>query len=139
MPIGTEIVASSDGEVVLVEEQFSDTDHIPGHENVIVVLHDDGTFARYLHLTKNGALVDIGDSVYQLDVIGLSGNSGISTGPHLHFDVMRVVAGDDEFCAPQRHVSSDPRHCTTVPLSFLNTPVTECGHRFGVFHEAFSF
>ena len=139
MPIGTEIVASRDGEVILAEEQFSDSDHTPGNENVIIVLHDDGTFARYFHLTKNGALVNVGDRVNQLDVIGLSGNSGNSTGPHLHFDVMEVVGGDGEFCVPQRFTNSDPRHCTTVPLSFLNSPVTDCGLRFGVSYEAFSF
>ncbi len=139
MPIGTEIVASRAGEVFQVEEQFSDTDHTPGHENVVIVVHDDRTFARYFHLTKNGALVNVGDRVNQLDVIGLSGNSGNSTGPHLHFDVMEVVAGGDEFCVPQRDASSDPRHCTSVPLSFLNSPVTDCGLRFGKFYEAFSF
>ena len=139
MPIGTEIVASRDGEVFLVEEQFSDTDHTPGHENVVIVLHDDGTFARYFHLTKNGALVNVGDRVNQLDVIGLSGNSGNSTGPHLHFDVMEVVDDGDEFCMPQHDENSDPRHCTTVPLSFLNSPVTDCGLRVGVFCVAVSF
>ena len=138
MPIGTEIVASRDGEVFLVEEQFSDNDHTSGHENAVIVLHDDGTFARYFHLTKNGALVNVGDRVNQLDVIGLSGNSGNSTGPHLHFDVMEVVDDGDEFCMPQRDASSDPRHCSTVPLSFLTSSVTDCGLRFGAFYEAFS-
>ena len=60
---------------------------VPGEENVIVIKHSDETFGRYYHLTKGGALVSVGDKVSQGDKIGLSGNSGASAGPHLHFDV----------------------------------------------------
>jgi murein DD-endopeptidase MepM/ murein hydrolase activator NlpD len=55
MPIGAEIVASRDGIVVLLEEQYSDDDHSNGHENFVDVRHADGTEAQYVHLTTNGS------------------------------------------------------------------------------------
>ncbi|WP_277619852.1 M23 family metallopeptidase [Chryseobacterium angstadtii] len=48
-------------------------------------MHPDGTFAQYYHLKQNGVKVNIGDQVKKGDVIGLSGNTGWSKGPHLHF------------------------------------------------------
>lgn len=89
MPISTEVMAARSGEVIKVVEQNSDGTRKPGEENVIVIKHPDGTFGRYYHLTKEGALVSVGNRVKQGDKIGLSGNSGASAGPHLHFDVTR--------------------------------------------------
>jgi murein DD-endopeptidase MepM/ murein hydrolase activator NlpD len=60
-----------------------------GEENVIVIRHRDGTYGRYYHLTHNGARVAVGDDVKENQVIGLSGDSGASAGPHLHFDVTK--------------------------------------------------
>ena len=56
--------------------------------NVIMVCHDDGTVAVYAHLKHQGALVNIGEHVFAGQVIGLSGNTGYTTGPHLHFALM---------------------------------------------------
>ncbi|MGB5556001.1 MAG: M23 family metallopeptidase, partial [Flavobacteriaceae bacterium] len=55
--------------------------------NRVVIMHDDNTYAHYMHLTKNGALVHSGDEVVQGDSIGLSGNTGLAGFPHLHFVV----------------------------------------------------
>jgi len=103
MPIGTQVFAMRDGRVVAVEEQFPDlaagttpTAADETRANFVRVLHTDGTFAVYLHLTKDGADVAVSDLVTAgTTVIGRSGNSGFSKGPHLHVAVtrLRVDAG----------------------------------------------
>jgi hypothetical protein len=55
--------------------------------NYIVIDHGDGTFGDYWHLQHDGVSVQVGDVVCKGDIIGLSGNTGFSTGPHLHFAV----------------------------------------------------
>ncbi len=59
------------------------------HANYIVIAHNDGTYAQYVHLRKEGAIVKIGDTVKQGEPIGYSGNTGLSTEPHLHFAVYK--------------------------------------------------
>ena len=86
LAIGDTIIASRAGEVVAVREQFADGTRICGQqmENLVFIEHDDGTIMSYVHLTTNGALVDVGQQVAQGEPIGLSGDSGCSSGPHLH-------------------------------------------------------
>ncbi len=67
MPIGTPLVAGRSGTVVRIEERFVDDDNLVGHENFIIIEHDDGTFPHYWHLTNEGALVNVGDTVLQLE------------------------------------------------------------------------
>jgi hypothetical protein len=81
MPVGTDILAMRAGLVVRVEESYYDGDHVPGHENHVNVQHEDGTVARYAHLTNLGALVQVGDLVQQGQPIGLSGDTGNSRAP----------------------------------------------------------
>lgn len=88
---GTEVLAAREGTVVAIKE---DSNHgcksqkCKGHSNYILVYHDeDGTFASYVHLKKDGAKVKAGDKVKAGQVIGYSGNTGWSSGPHLHFEV----------------------------------------------------
>ncbi|MDI6779093.1 MAG: M23 family metallopeptidase [Bacteroidota bacterium] len=106
MPIGSIVTAARSGSVVFIEESFSDEDYGIEKANVVVILHADGTFGRYIHLTKNGALVKVNQIVAQGDPIGLSGSSGYSPMPHLHFD---VTTG-----CPQSN-------CQTIPICFKNT------------------
>ncbi len=84
MPIGSTIVASRRGEVVHVEERGFDGEF---PNNLVVVYHNDGTYAQYMHLTRNGAIVEIGDFVEKGDEIGYSGATGLAGYPHLHFVV----------------------------------------------------
>jgi murein DD-endopeptidase MepM/ murein hydrolase activator NlpD len=57
--------------------------------NIIVIQHDDSSRAGYWHLQYNGSFVNIGDTVKQGQLIGLSGKTGYTLFPHLHFLVWR--------------------------------------------------
>lgn len=89
MQIGTQICAAREGTVVYIRKNYTDRDNIAGHENYVIVSHTDSTFARYVHITQNGSRVNIGDKVKKGDLLALSGNSGSSGPPHLHFDVTK--------------------------------------------------
>lgn len=58
-------------------------------------MHEDSTYGRYAHLTKNGALVDIGMQIEVDDTLALSGSSGAVHYPHLHFDVTKEYPQED--------------------------------------------
>ena len=92
MKTGTKISAARDGIVIEVVQNFDrggiGNRFLP-RGNHIGILHDDGTISFYWHLKKNGSLVNVFDSVKKGQVIGLSGNTGFSLFPHLHFEVRR--------------------------------------------------
>lgn len=90
MEIGTEVYAARGGTVVSIKENSnSGCRHAgcKGKSNYIVICHDDGTMANYIHLKYNGSLVKEGQKVEAGELIGYSGNTGWSSGPHLHFEV----------------------------------------------------
>ena len=87
--MGDPVFASREGQVIIVNDQFSDDDHIEGHENNVFIEHADGTVIRYTHLMQGSAEVVTGQQVVQGDLLGLAGNSGNSAGPHLHFQAFR--------------------------------------------------
>jgi murein DD-endopeptidase MepM/ murein hydrolase activator NlpD len=76
-PQGTPIVATADGEVIMAE--FSG-----GYGNYIAIKHK-YLISTYSHLSK--ILIHSGDSVHRGDIIAYSGDSGIATGPHLHYEI----------------------------------------------------
>ncbi len=129
MPIGTTIVASRAGKVVAVREQFKDWNGKDLAENYIFIKHQDGTVARYFHLTHDGALVSEGDFVSQGQVIAKSGNTGQSGGPHLHFDV--------QSCGPNLPPNYNKMPCgQTLPIVFKNTSAHQCGMQAGEKYRA---
>jgi murein DD-endopeptidase MepM/ murein hydrolase activator NlpD len=92
MPIGTGIRAARGGSIVVVKDAYADVGgsvENRGQTNAIYILHDDGTFGVYAHLRRGSALVRPGQRVQMGQLIAQSGNSGYSTGPHLHFAVLR--------------------------------------------------
>ena len=88
MKRGTKILAARDGVVVRVKEDGNkgglNKKYRP-YGNNIVIQHADGSRAGYWHLQYNGALVNVGDSVKTGQVIALSGKTGYTALPHLHF------------------------------------------------------
>lgn len=90
MPEGTPIVAARAGVVVKTENQQAGRGDNPAG-NFVRILHDDGTMGVYLHLQKGSVTVREGQRVEQGSLLARSGNTGNSTGPHLHFVVQRNV------------------------------------------------
>ncbi len=78
-PIGTPVYASCGGTVAKAGWGS-------GYGYVVYINHEDGRQTRYGHLSK--VLVKAGQSVKQGDKIALSGNTGVSTGPHIHFEIL---------------------------------------------------
>lgn len=99
--IGTPVLAARAGTVMQVESDFSKAglkrEKYGGRANFVRILHDDGTMALYAHMATDGVYVRVGQKVELGQRIGLSGNTGFTTGPHLHFVVqanrgMRLVS-----------------------------------------------
>ena len=78
VPQGTTVRASRGGQVITAG-------WVGGYGNCVIIDHGDGVATRYGHLSE--VLVSVGQYVDQGDQIALSGNTGRSTGPHLHFEI----------------------------------------------------
>jgi len=93
MPIGTDVHAARAGIVFEVASSNfrggGDAERYAESANIIRILHDDGTHALYAHLNWHGIRVRPGDRVERGEYIAESGNTGFSSGPHLHFAVMQ--------------------------------------------------
>ncbi len=92
IPIGTPVVAARSGVVIASRTDSNIGGGDPRFEkdaNEVRVKHSDGTIAVYGHLGKDASLVREGEFVLQGEIIATSGNSGFSTGPHLHYEVVK--------------------------------------------------
>ena len=92
MPVGTPIIAARDGIIAAVKSDSSIGGPFSVYSNdanFISIYHSDGTIANYFHLKKDGVVVNEGQEVKRGDLIGYSGSTGFSSGPHLHFEVVR--------------------------------------------------
>jgi murein DD-endopeptidase MepM/ murein hydrolase activator NlpD len=93
LPIGTDIFAARGGIVFdVASKNFQgglDLVKDAPLANIVKILHDDGTYALYAHLNWNSIRVKPGDSVQRGEYIADSGNTGFSSGPHLHFAVLK--------------------------------------------------
>jgi murein DD-endopeptidase MepM/ murein hydrolase activator NlpD len=97
MPIGTPVYAARGGTVIEVASDFFENGlnaAVDGpRANVVRVLHDDGTMSLYGHLNWNSIRVVPGQRVARGEYLADSGNTGFTTGPHLHFVVQRNKGG----------------------------------------------
>ena len=90
MEEGTPIMAAREGIVAEVKEDSNwgcPSADCARDGNYILIMHRDGTFAGYWHLQYKGVSVKVGERVSAGQVIGTSGNTGWTSGPHLHFEV----------------------------------------------------
>lgn len=107
MPFNTNIIASRSGEVIASQDHNPDvSDCSGGKENWVFILHDDGTVMQYVHLKQNSIVVNKGDLVEQGQYLGLSGNSGCSSGPHTHVALFKDRTNYDRQ--------------STIPLNYKN-------------------
>jgi len=93
MNVGTKIYAARAGTVVKVKQDSKKGGFdrkFSAHGNYVTIEHDDSTFATYYHLKHNGATVRVGNDVRKGSLIAYSGNTGYSSGPHLHFAVFKA-------------------------------------------------
>ena len=108
MPEGTPVYAARGGLVVKVKD---DSDRggasmkYDQYNNYVLIRHDDGTLGHYCHLQKGGVVVHPGDVVKTGQFIAHSGNTGFSSGAHLHFCVF---------------MTKDGRERESVPVKFRN-------------------
>jgi murein DD-endopeptidase MepM/ murein hydrolase activator NlpD len=118
MPEGTRVCAARGGLVVKVKAD-SDRggsgikyDHF---NNYVLIRHDDGTLGHYCHLKKGGVKVKVGQTVKPGDWIALSGNTGFSSGPHLHFCVFKTKDGRERLSIPVKF-----RNASGEPVTLVN-------------------
>lgn len=105
MPTDTEVRAARGGRVVQLYEDSDvggEAEEYKDKSNYVVIEHEDGTFGDYAHLSKNGVLVNIGQRIHEGQLIALSGNTGYSSGPHLHFMVVKVREDGTNVTIPVR-------------------------------------
>lgn len=111
-PSGTPIFSSEEGTVTAVGDQ--DRFCYRGAYGKFIVVKHDGLTTLYAHLSR--PLVSVGQKVNRGDLIGYSGNTGYSTGPHIHFTVyasQTFYMGTSRYCGPM------PYGAPLNPLDYL--------------------
>jgi murein DD-endopeptidase MepM/ murein hydrolase activator NlpD len=137
MPKGTAVVAARPGVVIDVTLRHQDGGFDPSFldkANTIAVAHDDGTVAEYAHLSPGPDLVKPGQRVSAGDLLGYSGNTGYSSGPHLHFIVSKPTVADGKVTRtslPVTFYANDPpvrfsaQAGTTVTANYRSTAIAQ--------------
>ena len=135
MPVGTQIHSARDGIVTDIKYDSSvggPHQRYSRHSNYIIIMHSDATFANYAHLKKNGVMVRKGERVKAGQMIGLSGNTGYSSGPHLHFDVFKYDNQGRSRNLPVRFYDHQLKPLTEVTEGYYYYAVDSAGPAFDI-------
>lgn len=135
------VIASKSGKVIYPtstsQTSYRDNGHYGntdggGYGNYVMIEHNDGSYTLYAHLAQNSITVLAGDIVKQGQVIGKLGNSGSSTGPHLHFEVIKdgtkkyplnyISAENPRPKTPQNIVGTSAKQSVCLNLKELGVP-----------------
>ncbi len=111
MPVETPIYAARSGVVLEVQNDYFNGGTLQAYvhqANSVRILHDDGSMAVYAHLELEKAQVAAGQQVYEGELIAYSGNTGFTTGPHLHFAI-QVNRGMELVSVPFQFIFPDGR------------------------------
>jgi len=125
MPEGTELRAARGGRVVRVKDDSNvggRTMRFDQYNNFIIIRHEDGTLGHYCHLKENGIKVTPGQVVQTGEAIALSGNTGFSSGAHLHFCVYKTQDGRQRVTIPVKFQAANGRAVTLVEGSRYRAP-----------------
>jgi len=121
MPVNTSIYAARSGIVIEVNNDFyrgGTKQAYKARANSIRILHEDGSMAVYAHLALETAQVYTGLKVFAGQLIGYSGNTGFSSGPHLHFAV-QINKGMELVSIPFQFTKADGSVDKPIAGSFL--------------------
>jgi len=125
MPEGTEVRAARGGRVVKVKDDSNTgggTMQFDPYNNFVLIRHEDGTLGHYCHLKKDGVRVTPGQIVRTGEVIALSGNTGFSSGAHLHFCVFKTLDGRERVTIPVKFEDAEGRAVTLVEARQYRAP-----------------
>ncbi len=128
--IGVPVFAAQDGVVVATHDGEDDmnTEWAGQPANFVIIDHGFGREAWYFHLKKNSVAVAVNDTVFAGHQLGLCASSGVSTGPHLHYEIHDNFTVYEPFAGP----------CHAGDSGWEAQPVLDRSaylHDFGVTHE----
>lgn len=123
-PSGTPVYAAADGTVAAARVER-------GYGRIVRLSHGDGVETRYAHLSRFARGLGTGQRVRQGDVIGRVGSTGLSTGPHLHFEIVLGGQAVDPARQPAQatRLSGDEWQAFQAARARLATALAQMGQR----------
>lgn len=110
MKVGTKVFAAREGIVTHLKKNGKNggpKKKFLDEANYITIRHPDGTYGKYTHLIHNGIIVKVGQRIKRGQLIGYSGNTGYTSGPHLHFIVFKGDKHNNRESIPIKFISKN--------------------------------